>query len=85
MQTSSRLQIDFFSFIHELLSSWSRIAQGQSERWIRLMISVSRRGKNRPGRGEGVTSKWSLIATRTGHTSKQYWSEQWPVLIDFLP
>ncbi|KXB75956.1 hypothetical protein HMPREF3185_00592 [Porphyromonas somerae] len=32
MQTSSRLQIDFFSFVHELLSLWSRIAQGQSER-----------------------------------------------------
>jgi len=28
MQTSSRLQIDFFSFIDELLSSWSRIVQG---------------------------------------------------------
>jgi len=28
---------------------------------------------------------WSRIATRTGHTSKQYWSEQWPVLVDFLP
>jgi len=48
MQTSSRLQIDFFSFVHELLSLWSRITQGQSERWIRLMISALPRRQNEP-------------------------------------
>jgi len=56
MQTSSRLQIDFFSFIHELLSSWSRIAQGQSERWIRPIISALSRRQNEPVLVGEVTS-----------------------------
>jgi len=42
-------------------------------------------GAKRTSTGRRGDQYWSLIATRTGHTSKQYWSEQWPVLVDFLP
>jgi len=81
MQTSSRLRIDFFSFVYELLSLWSRIAQGQSERWIRPIISALPRRQNEPVLVGEVTSTGheSLLVlvthrSSTGRSSDQYWS-----------
>jgi len=41
--------------------------------------------EKRTSTGRRGDQYWSRIVTRTGHTSKQYWSAQWPVLVDFLP
>jgi len=56
MRTSSCLRIDFFSFVRELRSWCSRISQGQSKRWIFLMISALPRRQNEPVLVGEVTS-----------------------------
>jgi len=58
----------------------------RAERVVNALSDISfSEGAKRTSTGQRGDQYWSLIVTRTGYPSKQYWSAQWPVLVDFLP